>query len=174
MRDKCINATSGQSGFLAITDTVSENYVYFNWGKKDDHNKKNYPDPINKEQQKLEQEKYKPWERPWSSTIYKQFNNTGKPIPHYNSAIEGWVRDNTPPTGLPAKGANLMTAQIEMQELKAENRRLKINYTDDTTTQEKPANYAPGTQMLLNTTTPSTKETICNEMLRLTDLFNSL
>ena len=87
----------------------------------------------------------------------------------YNPAIKGWVRDDTPATGLPAASTNLTTAQLgrlEMQELKTENERLKTDRTDNTTTPEKSANYAQGTQMLLNTPsiTPSTKEAIREEM----------
>ena len=75
-----------------------------------------------------------------------------------------------------------MTAQLEqikMQELKAENECLKTDCsTDDTTTPEKLANYAQGTQMLLNTTTQSTKaqkqEAIRKVMQQLQDLFHSL
>ena len=83
-------------------------------------------------------------------------------MPHtYNPAIKGWERDDTLATGLPTASANLITAkleQIEMQELKAENERLKSDRsTDDTTTPETSANYAQGTQILFNTSTPSTK-----------------
>ena len=64
----------------------------------------------------------------------------------YNPAMKEWVRDNTPATGLPAASANLTAAQlerIEMQELKAENERLKTDCsTDNTITPEKSANYA--------------------------------
>ena len=36
-------------------------------------------------------------------------------VPHvYNLAIKGRVHDDTPSTGIPAAGANLTTAQIEM------------------------------------------------------------
>ena len=60
MWDKCINVTPGQSGLLTTnpTDTVSENYVCFNCGKKGKHKKENCPDDVNKERQKLEREKF--------------------------------------------------------------------------------------------------------------------
>ena len=60
MWDKCINATPGQSGLLTTnpTDTVSENYVCFNCGKKGNHKKEKIPQEINKEQQQLEREKF--------------------------------------------------------------------------------------------------------------------
>ena len=149
---------------------MSENYVCFNCGKKGDHLKKDYPDPINTEQQKLERNKFNilKGRTPWQST---KFTNNGKPIPlkwrapeeseqnkrvsdnvpHiYNPAIKGWVRNNTSPTGLPAAGANLTTAQIKMQELKAENEHLKTDCSDNSITLEQFTNYAWGTQ----TTTP--------------------
>ena len=50
--DKCVNVIQGQLGLLTTNppDAVSENYVCFNCEKKGDHLRKNYPDPINKEQ----------------------------------------------------------------------------------------------------------------------------
>ena len=77
-----------------------------------------------------------------SSAELEQNKRVIDKMPHtYNPAIKGQIRDDTPPTGLPAAGANLTTAQIEMQELKAENERLKpivvIQQTPD-----KSANYA--------------------------------
>ena len=64
-----------------------------------------------------------------------------------------------------------------MQELKVENERLKTDRTDNTTTPEKLANYARGTQMVLNTpssTLTQKQEAIWGEMQQLTDLFHSL
>ena len=63
-----------------------------------------------------------------------------------------------------------------MQELKAEDERLKTDQSADDTP-EKSANYTRS-QMLLNTTTPSTKEQkqeeIWKEMKQLEALFHSL
>ena len=86
-------------------------------------------------------------------------------------------RNDTPASCLPA--ANLTTTQlerIEVQELKAENERLKTDRSTDDTP-EKSANYT-WSQMLLNTTTPSTKEqkqeAIRKEMQQLEALFYGL
>ena len=82
MWDKCINATPGLSGLLTTnpTDTISENYICFNCGKKGKHKKDNCPDPINKERQKLEREKFNLLKNrtPRQST---KFTNAGRPIP---------------------------------------------------------------------------------------------
>ena len=82
MWDKCINVTPGQSSLLTTnpTDTVSENYVCFNCGKKRKHKKENCPEDIDKEQQKLEREKFNLLKGciPRQST---KFTNAGKPIP---------------------------------------------------------------------------------------------
>ena len=58
MWDTCINATPVQSGLLSITDTVAVDYTCFNCGKKGHQKKENWPEPVNKEQQKLEREKF--------------------------------------------------------------------------------------------------------------------
>ena len=123
-----------------------------------------------------------------------KFNNRGNPIPHkwrapeeakhnkrvidnfpytYNLVIKGWERDDNPASGA---NANLTTAQIEIQELKAENERFKTDRSTDDTP-EKSANYT-WSQMLLNTKIPSTKklkqEEIGKEMQQLRELFLSL
>ena len=193
--DKCINATPGQSGLLSVTDMVSEGYTCFNCGKKGLHKKEKYPDPDNKERQKFERDQFN-IEKGFPQQPTK-FNNRGKVIHHkwraseeaehnkrvidkhpytYNPVIKGWVRDDTPASGATA---NLTTAQIELQELKAENERLKTDLgTLGDDTPEKSANYT-WSQVLLNTTTPTpTKEQkqveIRKEMKQLESLFYSL
>ena len=87
MWDKRINATPGQSGLLSITDTVSENYVCFNCGKKVHHKKENCPEPVNKEQQQLERDKFN-LEKGCGPQQSTKFKNTGKPIPHKWRVLE--------------------------------------------------------------------------------------
>ena len=169
MWDKCINATPGQSGLLSITDSVAEGYICFNCGKKGLHKKENCPEPINKKRPKLERDKFN-LEKGRGPRHSTKFNNRGKPIPHkwraseeeeqnkrvidklpytYNPVIKGWERGDTPATGLPT--ANLTTAQIEMEELEAENECLKTDRSTDRTP-EQSINYTRN-QMLLNTKT---------------------
>ena len=165
----------------------------FNCGKKRLHKKENCPEPVNKERQKLERDKLtlEKGRGPRQST---KFINRGKPVPHkwraleeaehnkrvidnlpytYNSVIKGWEQDDTSASGA---AANLITAQIKMQELKAKIERLKTDRSTDDTP-EKSANHTRN-QMLLNTTTPSTKEqkqdAIWKEMQQLRELFLSL
>ena len=158
MWDKCINATPRQSGLLFITDSVAEGYMYFNCGKKELHKKENCPELVNKERQKLERDKFTLEKGRGGPRQSIKFNNRRKPIPNkwrateeaehnkrvidnlpytYNPVIKGWERDDTPASGA---AANLTTAQIEMQELKAKNERLKTDQSTDDTP-EKSANY---------------------------------
>ena len=183
--DKCINTTPGQSGFLSITDMVSEGYTCFNCGKKGLHKKEKCPDPVNKERQTLERDKFNIQKgRPQQP---KKFNNRGKEIPHkwrapeeaehnkrvidkhpytYNQVITGWVRDDTPASGA---AANLTATQLELQELKAENERLKTDLGTLDAAPEKSANYTRS-QILLN----QKQEDIRKEMKQLEALLFSL
>ena len=169
--DKCINATPGQSGLLSITDTVSEGYTCFNCGKKRLHKKEKCHDPVNKEQQKLEKEKFNiekgrpqqpkkinnkgkeipcKWRAPKAAENNKQVINN---LPHtYSPVMKGWVRDDTPAS---ETAANKTTTQLEeLQELKVKNERLKTDLGTLDATPEKLANYT-WSQILLNSTTPT-------------------
>ena len=172
--DKCINATPGQSGLLAqaAANTVAEGYTCFNCGKKGHHKKENCPDPVNKERQKTERDKFNLEKgRPQQSA---KFNNKGKEIPQkwrepeasennkrvidtvphtYNKAMKGWVPDTTPVSGA---AANITTTHLEeIKQLKAENLLLKTDIGNLGATSEKSANYTRG-QALLNTPTEPT------------------
>ena len=192
--DKCVNATPGQSGLLSIADAVAEGYTCFNCTKKGHHKKENCPEPVNKERQKSEKEKFNLEKgRPQQS---EKFNNRGKEIPRkwrapeasennkrvievvphtYDPAMKGWVKDVTPDSGA---AASITTTQLEeLEAVKAENERLKTDIGTLGATPEKSANYTRN-QMLLNTTTPTTLEQkqaeIREEMQQLREKFLNL
>ena len=48
-------------------------------------------------------------------------------MPHtYNPTIKGWAANKTPPADLPTAGINSTTTQTKLEQLKAENERLKL------------------------------------------------
>ena len=125
--DKCINVTPEQSGLFSVADAVAEGYTCFNCGKKGHHKKENCSEPVDKERQKLEREKFNL--EKGRSQQSKKFNSRGKEIPRkwrateasdnkrvinkvphtYNPAMKGRVKDFTPDSGA---AANVTSMQL--------------------------------------------------------------
>ena len=130
--DKCINAKPGLTGLLAAAASVAEGYTCFICGAEEKHKKENCPEPVNKEEQKLEREKFNFAKGPPQQ--FAKFNNKGKEIPWkwrnpeasennkrvinnvphtYNPATKGWFKDVTSDSGA---AVNITTTQLERLE----------------------------------------------------------